>query len=328
MPLERSIDMATLKWGLSGCGDISRKRVAPALRDLENCDFVAVNRARYELAEAFAKEYGARKWYRDFDEIIADDEIDAVYIATPVSLHCGQAVAAAEAGKHVLCEKPMAMDIDECDKMIAAARANGVRFGVAYYRHFYPVVDRVKAILESGEIGGAVFAQINAFEYFNPQPGQDRYWFMQKDMAGGGPMFDFGSHRIEVLLNVFGAVKDVHGSIDNLRFDREVEDSGSALFRFESNVNAVLNVTHAAFEPQDTFDIFADVGSIHIENLNAGTLRIVTRDGSRVEKCPPHANIHQPLIDEFADAVLVGRDPAVDGAIGREVNRIEELIYP
>src|SRR5262245_16906907 len=119
--------MKKLRWGLIGCGDISRKRVAPALRELENCEFVAVNRSRAELAESFAREFGARRWHRDWRELIADDEVDAVYIATPVYLHAEQTIAAAKVGKHVLCEKPMAMNVAECDRMIAACRASGVK---------------------------------------------------------------------------------------------------------------------------------------------------------------------------------------------------------
>ena len=118
--------MRKLTWGLIGCGDIARKRVAPALRDLPNCDFAAVNRARFELAESFAKEFGARKWYRTWEELINDNEIDAVYVATPVNLHITQAIAAAEAGKHVLCEKPIGMNVSECDRMIAVCCANNV----------------------------------------------------------------------------------------------------------------------------------------------------------------------------------------------------------
>jgi len=344
--------MEIVKWGLSGCGDISRKRVAPAMRDLDIVDFVGVNRARFELAEAFAEEFGARKTYRKFSEMLADKEIHAVYIATPVNMHCEMTIAAAKAGKHVLCEKPMGLTTEECDKMIAACDENNVMLGVAYYRHFYPAIARIKAILESEEIGKAVFAQINAFEFFNPSPDDDRHWFVKKDIAGGGPMFDFGSHRIEVLLNVFGELKETNGFIDSLRFQREVEDTGTAHFRFKSGVNAVLNVTHAAYESQDTFDIFATDGSIHVDNLNGGTLKIISRevervevDGvevepveeegvelervevERIEKCPPHENIHQPLVEDFSRALIYERNPDVSGIEGREVNKVEEDIF-
>src|SRR2546421_2382921 len=155
--------MNKLSWGLIGCGDIARKRGAPALRDSADCDLVAVSRGRVELAETFAREFGVRKWYSAWQELLLDQEIDAVYIATPVNLHVSQTIAAAEAGKHVLCEKPMAMNVSECDRMIAAARANKVKLGVAYYRHFYPVIERVKEIIQASEIVAPVLAQINAF---------------------------------------------------------------------------------------------------------------------------------------------------------------------
>ena len=113
-----------LKWGLIGCGDIARKRVAPALRELPDCELVAVSRARGEQAEACAREFGARRWYARWQDLLADEEIDAVYVATPVHLHATQTVAAAAAGKHVLCEKPLALNVGECDRMIAACRAN------------------------------------------------------------------------------------------------------------------------------------------------------------------------------------------------------------
>jgi len=319
--------MDQVKWGLVGCGDISRKRVAPALRDLPNCDFAAVNRARFELAESFAKEFGARKWYESYDELIGDGDIEAVYIATPVDLHCDQTIAAAEAGKHVLCEKPMGMNTAECDRMLDACRSNGVTLGIAYYRHFYPVILRIREVIASGAIGKPVFVQVNAFEYFDPQPGDDRHWFVVPEKSGGGPMFDFGCHRIEVLLHIFGDVTFTRGFIDTLVHEREVEDTGTAFFRFDGGPNAVLNVTHAAFEPQDTLDIFGTEGSIHVPVLNKGTMIVRNENSGRTEELPPHKNIHQPLVDDFTRAVLEGRAPAVDGLVGKEVNRIEEEIF-
>jgi predicted dehydrogenase len=316
-----------VKWGLIGTGDIARKRVAPALRDSPACDLVAVSRARAELAQEFAAAFGARRWYAGSAELLADNEIDAVYIATPVHLHAEQTIAAAEAGKHILCEKPMALDGRECDRMIDACRAHGVALGVAYYRHMYPAVARLKSLLASGEIGEPVLAQINAFERFNPAPGEPRHWFVRKAQAGGGPMFDFGCHRIEILLNVFGPITEVSSLLANVVFEREVEDTAAALFRFERGACATLTVTHAAIEPQDTVDVYGTRGSVRIRQLNAGDMTIRSEAGERFESHPPDANLHRPLIDDFADAVLTGREPKVTGSIGRAVAVIEEQIY-
>ena len=319
--------MKQLRWGLIGCGDIAQKRIAPALRDSASCELVAVNRAQSELAASFAKQFGARRWYLDWRKLVLDEEIDAVYIATPVHLHAEQAIAAAQAGKHVLCEKPMAMNVLECDQMIDASRNNKVKLGVAYYRHFYPVVERIKAIIKSGEIGTPVLAQINAFEWFNPDADNPRSWLLKKELAGGGPMFDFGCHRIEVLTNIFGPITEVRSITANVLFDREVEDTASALFRFERGTCGVLSVSHAAVESKDSVNIFGSLGSIRVSILNEGKIRVVGKLGERYEAHPPAANLHAPLIEDFVQAVSTDREPAVSGATGRAVAVVEEEIY-
>ena len=319
--------MAKVRWGLIGCGDIARKRVAPALRDSPLCDLIAVSRARDELAESFANDFGARRWCSDWHDLLIDYEIDAIYIATPVHLHAEQTIAAAERGKHVLCEKPMALNVAECDRMIAACRSNDVKLGVAYYRHFYPVVRRVKELIDSGELGVPVVVQINAFEWFDPQPSSARSWLLNPELSGGGPMFDFGCHRLEVLLDLLGNICDVKATLGNAFFDREVEDVAIASFQFDCGTCGTLTVTHSAREPQDTFDLFFTNGSVHIPILNEGTMRVLTNEGERVETHPNHTNIHQPLIEDFTRAVLENRDPIVTGEIGRAVASIEAQIY-
>jgi len=301
--------------------------VAPALRDSPLCELVAVSRNRAELAESFANEFGVRRWYSDWHDLLTDYEIDAIYIATPVHLHAEQAIAAAERGKHVLCEKPMALNLAECDRMVDASRSNDVKLGVAYYRHFYPVVRRVKELIDSGELGIPVVVQINAFEWFDPELNSARSWLLRKELSGGGPMFDFGCHRIEVLLDLLGNIGDVKSTLANAFFVREVEDVATAVFQFERGTCGTLTVTHAAQEPQDSFDLFCTKGSIHIPVLNEGTMRVLTRNGERIETHPNHTNIHQPLIEDFARAVLENRDPIITGEIGRQVALIEQQIY-
>jgi predicted dehydrogenase len=316
-----------VRWGLIGAGDIAQKRVAPALRDVPRSRLLGVARAHAEQAEAFARAFGANRWYRDHRDLLADPEVDAVYVATPVHQHAEQAIAAAEAGKHVLCEKPMGLEPAECDRMIAAARAHGVRLGVAYYRRFYPVVGRIKALLAAGEIGKAVLCQANAFEWLDMSPDHPRGWFLRKAESGGGPMFDFGCHRIEVLLNLFGPARQASGLVTNAFFEREVEDTAAALLEFAQGTCAMLAVTHAASEARDTLDIFGTKGAIHVPALNRGELVITAAGRTRREDHPPAANLHAPLVEDFVNAVLDGRDPAVTGETGRAVAEIEAAIY-
>jgi|ERR1051326_69062 predicted dehydrogenase len=319
--------MDRLSWGLIGCGDIARKRVAPALRDLKESDLVAVSRRRGHLAESFAQEFGARRWYSNWQDLLLDDEIDAIYIATPVHLHAAQTIAAAQAGKHVLCEKPLALNVRECDQMLAACRDNKVKFGVAYYRHFYPLIRRIKEVIASGEIGMPVMGQINAFEWFNPTSDDPRAWLLNKRLSGGGPMFDFGCHRLEVFTNIFGAATNVKAICAKVLFAREVEDTATALLQFEQGTCGVLTVSHAVAERQDTLDIFGSHGSIRVTALNEAAVRIVNRRGERIETHPPAENLHAPLIEDFMAAVREDRDPAVSGQVGRSIALIEEQIY-
>jgi predicted dehydrogenase len=316
-----------VKWGLIGAGDIVRKRVGEALRDGRGCELVAVSRARTDLVEPFAREVGARRWHADWRDLVTDAEVDAVYVATPVHLHAEQTIAAAEAGKHVLCEKPMAMTAAECDRMIAACRAHGVQLGIAYYRRFYPAVVRAKAILTSGEIGQPVFAQMNAFEYFDPAGDHPRHWLLDPSASGGGPMMDFGCHRLEVLLHLLGPVRRTASIAANVVFKRDVEETAAVLLQFDQGPCGVVAVTHASHQRQDTLQLFGTRGSIQIDELNAGRMRIRAGDRERVESHPPGANVHLPLVDDFVEAVLTGREPAVTGGVGRAVAVIEDQIY-
>jgi len=319
--------MTALKWGLIGAGDIVRKRIAPALNELADCELVAISRSRAELAEEFAREFGVDRPYADWREMIADKDVDAIYVATPVYLHVDQTIAAAEAGKHVLCEKPMALNAEECDRMIAACAANDVRLGVAYYRRFYAGLARVRELLRSGSIGQPVVAQMNAFEYVPLRKEEDRGWFVDPAKSGGGPMMDFGCHRIEVLLDLFGDAITQRSMTTRKVFDRDVEDTAAVMLEFEAGPLATVTVTHAAAQPQDTLAIFGTKGSIHIPVLNSGDIIIQNSDGEHTESHPSHSNIHLPLIAEFCDAVRSGRDPLVNGNTGRRVAAIEDMIY-
>jgi len=129
------------------------------------------------------------------------------------------------------------------------------------------------------------------------------------------------------LLDLLGTICDVKATVGNAFFDREVEDVAIANFQFDRGTCGTLTATHAAREPQDTFDLFFTNGSIHIPVLNKGIMRVLTSEGERVETHPNHTNIHQPLIEDFARAVLEKRDPIVTGEIGRAVASIEAKIY-
>ncbi len=176
--------MRMLQWGLIGCGDIVRRRVGPALKSLPGCEIAGVARRDPNRLDSCRSELQAGQGYADWRDLVRDDVIDAVYIATPVRSHCEQVLAALEHGKHVLCEKPLGMDEAECRQMRAASQQRAAALGVAYYRHYYPAVLRIKEIIASGEIGDVLLATTVASETFRPSEDHPRRWILDKSQAG------------------------------------------------------------------------------------------------------------------------------------------------
>src|SRR5262245_27962558 len=146
--------MPLLGWGVLGCGDITDNRGAPAILAQEESRLVAFCSRGLGRAQEFAERHrderlGQTRAYDTLAAMLADEDVTAVYVATEHNRHCEETIRAAEAGKHVLCEKPMAMSVEECRRMIAACAANGVALAVAYYRRWYPKVRKMKESLEA-----------------------------------------------------------------------------------------------------------------------------------------------------------------------------------
>src|SRR5271169_5963971 len=172
-----------LNWIVIGIGDIATRRVIPAIQ--------AEPRSRlYGLVTrdpAKAAPFGVRIW-GSLDEALADREVHAVYVGTPVFLHAPQTIQSLRAGKNVVCEKPMAMNEAEARTMLQAAEESGKIFGVAYYRRCYPKVQRAKQLLEAGAIGKPVLAELTNHMWFDGTG--SRSWLVDPAKAGGGPLFD------------------------------------------------------------------------------------------------------------------------------------------
>ena len=186
--------MIRIRWGLIGCGDVARKRVAQAIMDEPLNELVAACRRNQAKLQEFCDTFGIERAYTSVDALLADAEIDAVYIATPTCQHKPQTVAAAQAGEHVLVEKPMAMTVAQCDEMIGACWAARVKLGVDYYRRFYPMVHWIQELLKIGAIG----KPLSVSAVTATQPGEEGYWRVIPDAGGGGALMDIGSHRINV----------------------------------------------------------------------------------------------------------------------------------
>ena len=290
-------------WIVIGIGDIATRRVIPAIQ--------AEARSRlYGLVTrdpAKAAAYDARV-FTTLDEALADPAVHVVYVGTPVFLHAPQAIQSLRAGKHVLCEKPMAMNEAEARTMVQAAEQSGKTFGVAYYRRSYPKVQRAKQLLAAGAIGTPVLAELTSHGWFDGQG--SRSWLVDPAKAGGGPLFDIASHRIDVLNYFFGEPLRVTAQLSNVVHHYPVEDSATVLIEYAGGVRGVVDVRWHSKISRDECRVRGTDGEMELSPLNGPDL---IYPGGR-ESLPPHANLHYPMLENFVDAVE-GKTPLLASGV-------------
>jgi 1,5-anhydro-D-fructose reductase (1,5-anhydro-D-mannitol-forming) len=293
-----------LNWLVIGIGDIATKRVLPGILAERRSKLAGIVTRDLRKAEP----YGVPAW-NNLEDAVAQSAADAVYVATPVFLHAPQTIHALRAGKHVLCEKPMAMNYAEAGSMEQAAQESGRILGVAYYRRLYPKVTRAKELIEAGAIGRPVFAEATAHDWFNPIDGH-RAWLADPKSAGGGPLYDIASHRIDLMNYLFGIPRKVSAHLSTLVQDLPVEDNASVLIDYENGVRAFVDVRWHSRIARDEFRIRGTSGEIDLSPLNGASL--VFPGGSEAIAAP--ANLHYPCIQNFVGAVLEGEPLRSSGA--------------
>jgi predicted dehydrogenase len=287
-----------LNWIVIGIGDIASRRVIPAIQSEPRSHLYGlVTRDPVKAAP-----YNTRVW-PTLDEALPDPAVRAVYVATPAFLHAPQTTHSLRAGKHVLCEKPMAMNEAEARSMVQTAEETGCTFGVAYYRRAYPKVQRAKQLLEAGVIGKPVLAELTCHEGRDETPGH-RSWLLDPAQAGGGPLYDIASHRIDVLNFLFGQPLRASGHLSNAVHHYAVEDNATVMIDYPGGVRGIVDVRWHSKVRRDECRIRGSEGEMELTPLNGPDL---IYPGGR-ENIPNHGNVDSPIIENFVDAVL-GKAP-------------------
>ena len=307
-----------LSWLVVGVGDITRKRVLPAI--------LAEPRSRLAgivtRDPAKAEPYGVKAW-SDLDSALAGSDPTVVYIATPVFLHAPQTIAALRAGRHVLCEKPMALNYAEAIDMQRASADTRRTLGIAYYRRMYPKVDRARELIEAGAIGRPVFAEATSHNWFNPL-GTSRAWLADPKRSGGGPLRDIGSHRIDLMNYLFGKPINAIGHMTTLVQPLEVEDNATVMIEYESGVRGVVDVRWHSRVVRDEFRVRGTRGEIDLSPLNGPEL--VYPGG--VERIAAPENVHYPCIEDFVNAIVHGILPRSYGESALAAEWVMEQVAP
>ncbi len=326
--------MDEVRWGIIGCGTVTEKKSGPAFNKVEGSRLVAVMRRSAEKARDYAERHGVPRWYDDADRLIHDPEVNAVYVATPPDSHAHYAIRAAQAGKPVYVEKPMARTYAECRQMIAACKQAGVPLFVAYYRRCLPAFLKVKALVQDGAIGDVRFVHVRLF--YPPRPGDfERHnlpWRVQPEIAGGGYFYDLGSHQLDYLDYLFGPVTSAQGHAVNQAGLYPAEDAVAAHFAFESGVvgTGLWCFTVDAGSTTDRIEIFGSTGHLSFAAFNLPEPIRLTRNGQTEEiHCPTPEHVQQPLIQTVVDELLGrGRCPSTGVSAARTNWVLEQIVSP
>ena len=346
--------MTPVRVGLVGCGKVGQIHAA-ALTQLAEADLVAVCDADRSRAEAFAARYGGRP-FAAVPAMLRDGGVEAVVIGTPHPLHAEPAVRAAEAGVHVLVEKPMAATLADCDAMLAAARRAGVTLGVISQRRWYEPVRRMKSAIDAGKIGAPALGVFIMYSWRDPGYYASDPWRGKWATEGGGVLVNQSPHPLDILLWLMGPAAQVSGAWANLNHPGvEVDDTAVATIRFRhgglgsvvtsvSQKPGIYTKIHVHGRTGASVGVETDRGSTFIAGVTPisepplndlwtvpGEEHLLAafqaEDRARFAGLDATVHYHALQIKDFLQAVREGRPPLVTGEDGRAVVELFTAIY-
>lgn len=316
--------MIPIRWGIIGCGDVVEHKSGPALMQAAGSEVVAVMRRDGAKAADFARRHGIPRWYSDADALLADPEVDAVYIATPPGSHAELTLRAARLGKRIFVEKPMACTVAECEAMIAACEAAQVPLHVAYYRRFYPKFQAAKRLIDAGGIGRPVSVTLQMAKpkgrTVDPLP-----WRLQPEISGGGLFMDTGVHRLDIILFLLGEMTDIRGQTANLSDAAPAEDALAFAFRLVDS-GALGTVTcHFGLSPiaRDRLEIVGTDAVLLFDSFDAPFFTLQKSDGTiEAHHYPDPTPVHLPFIEALIRVYNGEPIPHVTGNEGIKTNEV------
>ncbi len=304
--------------GIIGAGSYGESH-AQAMRELSAVKLVAASRTNADALSSFVSTYGGAA-YTDYRDLLADEQVNAVVIATPHHLHTEIVLAAARAGKHILLEKPMAPTLVECDQIINACAEQGVTLMVGHVNHFVQAYERAKQILESGELGEVVMG-ISTMSKFWYEPNR-RWWHLQTD-TGGGMLLTAGIHCLDRLTWLMDCpVTSVSARLMTRFHDQQADDAGMLFLRYGSGaVGTIVSTGYAQGAPKHLTELTCTKGMMNIDYVSGVSIG----RNERWQVVPDTADdnwMHTALVREwraFSNAVESGAPSAVPGDYARHI---------
>ena len=298
--------MKILQWGFIGCGEVTELKSGPAFSEVEGSGVVAVMSRHEKNARSYAEKHGIPRWYTDAQELIDDQEVNAIYVATPPSSHATYAIMAMKAGKPVYVEKPLAASYEDCARVNRVSEETGVPCFVAYYRRYLPYFQKVKDIVDNGVIGKTINVQIR---FATPPREQDfgkngqLPWRLLPDIAGGGYFYDLAPHQLDLLQYIFGVITEARGICANRGGLYEAEDSVCASFEFEGGLPGSGSWCFVAHESarEDRIEIIGDQGSVSFSVFDYQPIKLHTCEGTETITVPNPPYVQYPIIKSVCE---------------------------
>ena len=315
--------MDKLRFGMIGAGAISGLHL-PAIQAREDCQIVCIADANAEQAAARAEQYGAPRSVGDYDELVAMDDLDAVVIGIPTRFHADAAIKALNAGKHVLCEKPMARTLEECDAVLAAAEAAGKVLQIGFVRRFDDDWGTIRRLVQEGKAGRPCMwrrVQVGA------APGPPNYgeWYSDSRFSDG-PLPESGAHDLDFLRYTFGNVKSVVAHMDHLSHHGDVLDNPVVILYFESGDTALVqwcwSLPRGSAPGFGGMDVIGPEGCIHANRNEDGKWisTVAKADGLETFEFENRRNAEtwgQGQIGNFVHCIRTGDSPRATGLDGK-----------
>ena len=299
--------MDQITWGIIGCGNVTELKSGPAFNLVPNSELIAVMRRDAEKAEDYARRHHVKKWYSNADELIHDQAINAIYIATPPDSHEAYTLAAFKAGKPVYVEKPMALDSAEARRMLDASEKYSCKLSIAHYRRAQPRFIEIRRLIRENIIGDILSAEISLSQA--PGPGVADTWRVNPSISGGGLFHDLAPHQLDLMLYFFGEPTSVKGSSSNRGKIYQADDHVTAAIVFGNDVpfHGTWDYTVKQENELDLCEIKGTKGVIRFPIFSEGCQLIL--DGlTRDLHFDPIPHVQQPMIGQVVNYFL-GKGP-------------------
>lgn len=333
-----------LRWGIIGCGGIADRRTLPGMMLSKTSECYAVMDTNPDAANACKEKYGAKFATTDYNDILNCNEVDAVYIGSPVFCHKEQAMAAAKAKKHILIEKPVGFTADETLEISEFCKKQGVKLGIGFMMRFHSYHQAIKKLIEEGEIGEIVTMRAQFSGWY---PEIEGAWRQTKSLSGGGTLIDMGVHAIDLLQYISGLeCVECTGFANTVTFKYEVDDTAAVIMKMNNGalacVQSNFNVPNSA--SSNPLEFYGTKGSIiavgTLNQIEQGTVKVIpnTDDGSYnalhsgktsepYELKVDFGNMYTKEIDAFANAIINDTEPPVNVDNTITVQKIVDAVY-